>query len=120
MAEPGQARRVAVASQNGATVHQHFGHATHFRIYDLRPDGAELVEVRENVPSCGPGEENAHAHLRALDLVRDCTALVVSCIGPGALRHVKARGIACYQTEALIEDILRQLAAETRKGEAIG
>ena len=102
--------RVAIASRDGVTVHQHFGHAERFHVYDVAPDRVALVEIRDNAPSCSPGEEKHGAHLRTLDLLADCEALVVAAVGPHALRLIEARGIACYQSEDLVPDVLRELA----------
>jgi len=45
--------KVAVASNDGKVINQHFGHAQEFLIFDLNDDGTfEFVETRENVPTC--------------------------------------------------------------------
>lgn len=107
--------RVAFASEDGQRVNQHFGHATRFWIWDLdAAGGAALVDVRDNEPSCGP-IERADAHARALDRLGDCDALVVACIGPGALGLVAARGLACYETEDLVASALAELGPEARR-----
>jgi predicted Fe-Mo cluster-binding NifX family protein len=106
--------RVAIASSNGTTVHQHFGHATHFRVYALGDGAPELVEVRESRPTCGPGEEREDSHDRTLGLLSDCAAVIVSCIGPSALRQVKARGLACFVSEGLIDEVLEELSKKLR------
>ena len=101
--------RIAIASADGKTVHQHFGHATHFQIYEVMAGQAALVTIRENAPSCGP-EERPAAHQRTLDLIADCEAVVVACVGPHALRLMEARGIACFESEDLITNVLAELA----------
>lgn len=102
--------RVAVATRTGETVHMHFGHATHFHVYDVAGTSARLVEVRQNQPGCGSTQDRHAAHRRTLDLLSDCQAIVVSCVGPGALRAIEARGIACYETEDPVADALRRIA----------
>jgi predicted Fe-Mo cluster-binding NifX family protein len=74
--------RVALASRDGVVVHQHFGKATHFQIYDIEDGASRFVEVRENTPTCSANGEEAH--IRVLSLLSDCQAVVVSRIGPGA------------------------------------
>ena len=106
--------RVAFASEDGKRVHQHFGHATRFWVYEVSPAGAALVDVRDNDPSCGSVEQ-PEAHARTLDRLADCDALVIACIGPGALRLVEARGLTCYETEDLVASALAELALDVRR-----
>jgi hypothetical protein len=56
------ARRVAVASRDGALVDQHFGSAAYFRIYDIEQNQVRLVEVRGNRPSCGLERDEGAGH----------------------------------------------------------
>jgi nitrogen fixation protein NifX len=110
--------RVAVASRDGRNVHLHFGHADTFHVYDVSADAIALVEVRGNAPSCEPGGGKEAAHLATLDLLGDCQALVVAAVGPHALRHIEARGLACFVSEDSITSALAELATLEAGGDA--
>jgi predicted Fe-Mo cluster-binding NifX family protein len=105
------ATRVAVASRDNVVVHQHFGRATHFQIYDLSNDGFTFVETRENTPTCGSGSEvEAESHQRVIDLLKDCSAVVVARIGPGAIEVLNTHGLKHYVFPENIDTVLRKLA----------
>lgn len=103
------ATRVALASRDGVVVHQHFGKATHFQIYDIKNGAADFVEVRQNTPSCSA--DGGESHDRVLSLLNDCQAVVVSRIGPGAIETLRAHHIKYYVFYDTVETALKQLAA---------
>jgi len=115
--------RVAVASRDGVTVHQHFGRATHFQIYDLNGDGGGsgfgFVETRENEPSCLPDswEREEESHERVVHLLADCQVVLAARIGPGARDVLQRCGLKVYETPMAIDEALKRLiAAHIRKG----
>ena len=109
--------KVAVASQNGTMVHQHFGRATQFLIYEI--DGTEfrLLEARPNQPPCGTATEDGDsghapdAMQVTVQLVSDCRAVVIAQIGPGAVEKLSARGVLAFVIPDFIESALRRLIA---------
>ena len=103
------ATRVALASRDGIVVHQHFGRATHFQIYDLTDDGFVFVETRENTPSCGSSETEIDAHSKVVELLKDCSAVVVARIGPGAIEVLNAHGLKHYVLPESIDSALHKL-----------
>ena len=111
------ATRVAVASSDMVMVHQHFGMATHFQIYDLEWGGFRFVETRENIPSCGPdsGEQEEESHERVVRLLADCRVVLVARIGPGAREVLLAHGLKPYETPMFIDEALRKLIAASER-----
>jgi len=101
--------RVAVASRDGIVVHQHFGKATHFQIYEVANGHYTYIETRENDPSCRPGEDHFTMHNRTLDKLNDCNAVIVSQIGPGAAEILDLRGIKHFTMRECIDESLRRL-----------
>lgn len=103
--------RVAVASRDGVMVHQHFGRATHFQIYDLDKDGFRFVETRENSPSCNQDsyEREATAHEQVVRLLADCRIVLVARIGPGAREVLLSHGQRPYEVPLFINDALKRL-----------
>jgi predicted Fe-Mo cluster-binding NifX family protein len=105
--------RAAVAAQPESMVTQHFGRATVFHIFDVRVDGWELLESRENDASCsGEGDRHDSLLAQAADLVADCDAVLAARIGPGAVRALSDRGVDAYAMHALVEDALAALSEE--------
>jgi predicted Fe-Mo cluster-binding NifX family protein len=112
MSEPGAAARVAIATHSGVRVSEHFGHATRFEIWEVRPEGSRLVETRVNRPPCGSGDERADEMMDAsVAAVADCRAVVVARIGECALTRLDKLGILAFETEDPVDATVRQLAA---------
>jgi len=108
--------RVAVASEDGKTVHQHFGQATQFVICDLDGPTIRVIERRPNRPSCGgvvDGEPGHNDDLiqQTIDLIADCRAVVVARIGLGAQKRLEAQGIDAFMIPDFIDRALRRLSA---------
>jgi predicted Fe-Mo cluster-binding NifX family protein len=117
--------KVAVASENGAVVHEHFGHATQFLIYEIEEEGCRLVEIRKNHPACGTapqGDGEGHSEDRlqdSVELVSDCRAVVVAQIGRGAVEKLSSRGIQAFVIPDFIDSALRRLKASGRLAELV-
>lgn len=115
--------KVAVASQNGRVVHQHFGRATQFLIYEIEGTEYRLVEARKNQPPCGTASEDgesSHAEdpmQKAIELLGDCRAVVVAQVGPGAVEKLSKRGIHAFVIPDFIDSALRRLISSDRLAE---
>ncbi len=94
--EDAQSRLVAVASQGGQVVDQHFGHAQRFQIYSLTEDGVALVGER-HVPQYCQGSDECDEHAdslnRILGLLEDVDAVFCSRLGLGPWERLEAAGI---------------------------
>jgi len=89
-------RRVAVASSDGKSVDQHFGHARRFLIYELVDGNARFVEERKTQNYCMGPEECLSREKRLLALVSmlgDCESIFVSMIGPYPKKRLTEKGI---------------------------
>lgn len=104
--------RVAVASNDGKFINQHFGHAQQFLIFDLNDEGKfEFLELRENVPTCSGGNHTAGAMSDTLELIKDTNIVLVSQIGPGASQFLISNGIQPYMIPTYIDEALEKLAS---------
>jgi nitrogen fixation protein NifX len=109
--------RVAVASRDGKTVHQHFGRATAFQIFDIHAGVAHFVETRDNAPTCGrhPGadedDDTPRPPLPVPPALTDCCAVVVAAIGPGALARLGRNNIRAFVFPDFIDVALARCAA---------
>jgi nitrogen fixation protein NifB len=85
--------KIAVASNDGSTVDEHFGRAKAFCIYEVEDDGtSRLVEHRE----IKPGAEAAHGSDAAVEQLSDVNAVLVAQIGPNAQGALTRRGIRSF------------------------
>jgi len=103
-------KRVAVASNDGKYINQHFGHATQFLIFDLEMDGNfKFIEIRRNSPTCHGGEHVSGVLENTYKILRDVDMVMVSQIGPGASQFLLSKNIQPLMTPGFIEDELKKL-----------
>ena len=101
--------RVAIGSADGKFVHEHFGRATRFQIFDLNGDMLRFVETRLAEPACQRDGHDDRQLERVVDLVSDANVVLVAAIGPAAEAALFARGIRAYVVQDFIPDALRAL-----------
>lgn len=109
--------KVAIASEDGKVVHQHFGRAKRFVICEINNDAYRFLEVRDNRPACGTAsddDEGGHDEDRmaqTIALIADCHAVVVAQVGRGAVQRLAERGIQAFMIPDFIDSALRRLIA---------
>ncbi|MFM9327665.1 NifB/NifX family molybdenum-iron cluster-binding protein [Paenibacillus mesotrionivorans] len=85
---------IALGSSNGEWIDEHFVSCGRFYIYDAVPGHAwTLVEIRTHDTSAWGGQHQESLLLQAAELVKDCSIVLVSRIGPGAQQLLKESGI---------------------------
>lgn len=100
--------RVAVASSDGVDIDQTLSEASRFHIYDVGVGRFEPVEVREEK---GSEEDPAGGTVDWLmDLVSDCTILLVRDLGIGAGGKLRIGWVTVYEAPMSVEKGLRKLA----------
>lgn len=90
------ARLVAVATQQGQVIDQHFGHAKRFHIYSISSEGVTLVGERHVAQYCqGQTECDDHDDVMAdtLNLLADMDAVFCSRLGLGPWQKLEAAGV---------------------------
>jgi predicted Fe-Mo cluster-binding NifX family protein len=106
--------RIAIASDDGLTVHRHFGRAERFRIYDIGFDGDgggyDFVEERTVARLCAEGGHSAAAIEAVADALDDCEIVVAAKVGPGAAEYLMRRGKRVFEGYGMLEDLLREIA----------
>jgi predicted Fe-Mo cluster-binding NifX family protein len=110
--------RIAVATDDGINVFQHFGMAQDFRILDIDETSRHFVEERK-----APPRENHTCHDlghfdRVLALLSDCEAIVVGQIGEGAAEYILRSNMRIFQAPGEVEKALdtiiqRQMLEDT-------
>ncbi len=104
---------VAVASQHGLAIDQHFGHARAFRIYRLEDGRCTLIEDREVDHYCHGHTGDQSAMQKILHTISDCRAVFVAKIGDGPTEKLAKRGIEAVADYAW-EEIEPSLLAYAR------
>jgi nitrogen fixation protein NifB len=113
--------RIAVATSDGKSVDQHFGHAEVFRTYVVeagRISEGESIDVREQqeIPLFGPGHrtkiEDTAAKLRGMD------AVISTKYGEPAIEVIRENGIIPIEDRGELHEALRRAADSVYKERA--
>lgn len=108
--------RLAFASDDRATVNQHFGAAVGFAIYALDGERWQLVELAEFPPETMDGNENKlPAKIAAL---AGCAAVYCLAAGGSAVKQLLAAGVQPVRLddETPIDALLKQVSTAIRDG----
>lgn len=107
----GMGWRVAVATTDGKVINEHFGRARAFYIFDIKLDGThEFLEKRTVTPLCRDWNHDDNALLDITERLKDCSAVLVSKIGPSAMRILEINGIAVFEEANYIDETLGKMA----------
>lgn len=101
--------KLAVASKEGISISQHFGHAKQFHIYEARPEQYLLLETREVAHYCLGNSSSESAMVGILEAIKDCHAVFVAKIGDGPTEKLAAigvRAVSRYAYEAIGDSLL--------------
>jgi nitrogen fixation protein NifB len=119
----GRAVRMAVASRDGSSVDQHFGHAETFHIYDVDARDARLVEQRSTPPYCAGPSDCADVTAedkfsRSLRVLADCEVMLCARIGIEPRHKLEAAGIQpiCEYALESVPDALRAAWNDLQRG----
>ncbi len=94
---------LAVASKDGISINQHFGHAKLFWIYRVTADHCELLEQRHVANYCHGQEGDQSAMQAILKTIPDCDAILVAKIGEGPTDKLAAIGVKANADYAYLE-----------------
>lgn len=105
--------RLAVATSDGFTVNEHFGHAKFFRVYDINQSGYDFIEVRDAVAACQHrlGHDTTRFD-KIIELLSDCDALLVQKIGEGAAAYLIAKNVRVFEVSGNIDAVLEKFIAD--------
>ena len=105
--------RLAVATSDGFTVNEHFGHAKFFRVYDINQSGYDFIEVRDAVAACQHrlGHDTTRFD-KIIELLSDCDALLVQKIGEGAAAYRIAKTVRVFEVSGSIDAVLEEFIAD--------
>ena len=108
--------KIAVASVDGTSISQHFGHSTGFIVFEVEDSAIKASEwrgVNETPHASGlwqHGSGEQHGHGSALSLIRDCSLVVCGGIGAGAAGALQQNGfqLAVLPGSGTAKDVLTQ------------
>lgn len=102
--------KIAVASNDGQNINEHFGRARHFLIFDRVDEHFKLVEVREIIPPHCAQEPQEHHDIDSLiEVLKDCRFILANQIGPGATQQLASNGIKGFAVSGTIDQIMEKL-----------
>ncbi len=102
--------RIAVVSNNGVSIDEHYGRARKFYIYDVIEDeNYTEVGIRELIPACVEGSHDDKTLESRAKTLNDCRYVIAARIGPGALRSLEAEGIEGYEFTGDIDEAIDKL-----------
>jgi len=114
--------KIAVISDDGETVSQHFGRAQQYVIVTVENGHIERREVRDKLghmhlegehgheedPQHHYGPEADHRHDQMIDPIADCEVLIAGGMGGGAMQSLLSRNIRPVMTDIRsIDDAVR-------------
>ena len=104
---------IAVASNNGKEINQHFGHAERFLIYDVNGSEIRLVDERKFRRYCTYDQDHP---LRApllkaiVDSLGECHTVICAQIGQGPQMELERHGIETFVADGPIRPTLTELS----------
>ncbi|MGD2027500.1 MAG: NifB/NifX family molybdenum-iron cluster-binding protein [Anaerolineales bacterium] len=110
--------KIAVVTDDGTTISQHFGRATKYAVFDIREGEILTRELRDkaghhsfhhdhgahehdhdNKEGRGMGAHSADKHNQMVAAIRDCEALLTRGMGRGAQMGMQQAGIQTLQVD---------------------
>jgi len=102
--------KVAVASNDGKVVNEHFGRAEKFLIYEVFEDGTyKFIETRDSSASCIGEGKNKNTRSKVIELISDVKVVLVTNVGPGAIDDLISNDIKPYTSSFNIDIALKEL-----------
>lgn len=101
--------RIAIATKDGKTIHEHFGHCSRYSIVETEKDSYRFVGFRNVEPPCNGGEHTLEALLEAAKCLEDCDYIIVGQIGMGAQKILTENNLNTYVFRGYVEDALSNI-----------
>ena len=105
--------QIAVASNDGIQINQHFGHVDRFLIYEVEEGRVSLLEERPVERYCRFDPEHpmrSHTLRDTADALKGCRAVVCSMIGEAPKLELERLGVEPFVAEGEITATLLDLS----------
>ena len=101
--------KIAVVSDDGKTISQHFGMAVYYVIYDIKEGRIVGSETKPKAAHPREGAPHSHGHDSSmhnsmLSNVEDCEAIIARGMGWGAYEAIRQSGIRPFITDLVNAD----------------
>ncbi len=106
--------KIAVASNDGVNVDEHFGRSRSFLIYRLHDGGHELIETREIEPACSGRAHDDETLSKTAQTLSDCRGVVAAQIGAGAIDALIIYRIMAFTLPGSIDEAIAALVQSKR------
>lgn len=104
--------KVAIASEEGIFIDEHFGRAPHFLIFEVHENGShKLIESRENIFPVEYLENHDLALNKIINKVIDCRFVLAEKIGDDAKKKLNSNNIRAYEISITIDEALERLSS---------
>lgn len=105
--------RIAIATSDGKTVNEHFGHAKFFRVYQTDENTYEYIELRDAVAACQHSLGHDVTRFdKIIELLSDCDALLVEKIGAGAAAYLIEKNVRVFEVSGSIDAVLKKIVSD--------
>jgi predicted Fe-Mo cluster-binding NifX family protein len=104
---------IAVATKDGKTINQHFGHAERFLLFEVEGATVKLVDEKKVERYCTYDEAHplrGHVLRGIAEALQGCRAIVCSQIGPAPQDEMARLGFEVFALEGEIRSSLAELA----------
>lgn len=104
--------KVAIASESGLFIDEHFGRAPKFLIFEVGKNGIyHQIDSRKNVPPEEYLENHDQALTKIINKVKDCRFVLAEKIGPDAKLKLASKNIRAYELDCSIAESLERLSS---------
>lgn len=105
--------RIAIATSDGKTVNEHFGHAKFFRVYQTDENTYEYIELLDAVAACQHSLGHDVTRFdKIIELLSDCDALLVEKIGAGAAAYLIEKNVRVFEVSGSIDAVLKKIVSD--------
>ncbi len=104
---------IAVASKDGKSINQHFGHADRFCIYEVADGAARLVDEKKVERYCSYDQGHplrSHILQAIATALTGCRAIICAQIGQAPQMEMERLGLDTFVAEGPIKQTLLELA----------
>jgi predicted Fe-Mo cluster-binding NifX family protein len=104
---------IAVASKDGRSINQHFGHAERFLVFEVEGNEVRLVDEKKVERYCSYDVDHplrAHLLKAIADALAGCRAVICTQIGQGPQMEMERLGIDTFVADGPIKTTLVELA----------
>ncbi|KAA6300568.1 MAG: FeMo cofactor biosynthesis protein NifB [Candidatus Ordinivivax streblomastigis] len=108
--------RIAIASNNGESINQHFGQARNFLIYEIGAEGVNFIEDREVSPPQGEAAHSEEYLESIVHLLEDCAAIFVLRIGARSAKYLLLHNIKVFEVDFSLHYIFTTLLKNQQRG----